>query len=116
MQKPRISPAVKAQFVKAAQARLTGLGWTINPRSLNASIYAPILQKVIVYYDPKRKEEVGFSGAMYRAGVMDQQRFADTVKQLTAILGSIRQVRTVLDDLHRWIELDHLEGLAHIEG
>jgi hypothetical protein len=115
MSKRRLSTEVRAQFVRAAQRRLDGCGWTINPRSLNASIHAPILQKVIVYYDPRRKNEVGFSGAMYRAGVMDQARFAETVKSLSEIMASMRLVRTVLDDLHRWIEVDHLEGMAHIE-
>lgn len=115
MSKRRLSAEVRANFVKAAQRRLDGCGWTINPRSLNASIHVPILQKVVVYYDPKRKEEVGFTGAMYRSGVMDQSRFVETVRIISDVTASIRLVRTVLDDLYRWIEVDHLEGMAHIE-
>ncbi len=101
----------RRRLTQVAAARLKEIGWNLNERTLNASRFAGTCT-LIVYYDRKRKHEVGLVSPYSRSRSVTTQTFTSIATLMGDAHKTLMQAQTILADLHRWIAEDPLEAMG----
>ena len=101
----------RRRLTQVAAARLKEIGWTLNERTLNASRFAGTCT-LVIYYDRKRKHEVGLVSPYSRSRSVTTQAFTSIATLMDEAHKTLMQAQTILADLHRWIAEDPLEAMG----
>jgi len=101
----------RRRLTQVAAARLKEIGWTLNERTLNASRFAGTCV-LVVYYDRKRKHEVGLVSPYSRSRSGTTQTFISIATLMDDAHKTLMQAQAILADLHRWIAEDPLEAMG----
>ena len=107
-----VSPT-RAALVAVAERRLKEIGWNLNTRTLNASRFAGNCT-MMVYFEGRRRGEIGLISPVSRSRVVTPKILDDIVAGMNEAHRTAPAARKIVDDLHRWINVDHLEAMAVI--
>ena len=101
----------RKRLTEIAAARLKGIGWTLNERTLNASRFAGTCT-LVVYYDRKRKHEVGLVSSYSRSRSVATKAFTSIALAMDEAHKTLTQAQAIIDSLHKWIAEDPLLAMA----
>lgn len=115
MKKERHVSETRATLVAVAERRLEEIGWKLNGRTLNASRFAGTCT-MMVYFDTKRRGDVGLISPVSRSRVVSPKVLDGIAEMMSEAHRTVTGARRIVDDLYRWIHVDHLEAMAVIGG